>query len=308
MRDTTRSAIIAGLAILAVAFAAATLDSTVVPGNSGPGGPGSGSGDGDGGVLSRPPEAGPGTTVQLPFLTVLLAILAGIATLALVAYMIVYWREALAVVLVGIAVLGLVFVLIQVLSSLGGTSRSPMLTPGNGSIFGGGGGAGGGGAGGGAGGGDGSGTALPLAPVLLVVFVIGLALTGAVLGLFKTARVDTREDLEESEVDGESDTAVGRAAGRAADRLEEQVDVDNEVYRAWREMVALLDVDEPDTCTPGEFATAAIEGGLGPEDVDELTRLFEDVRYGETRPTEEYERRAITVFRRIEDRYSESDS
>jgi hypothetical protein len=70
-------------------------------------------------------------------------------------------------------------------------------------------------------------------------------------------------------------------------------------------MTELLDVDEPSSTTPGEFATAAVAAGLGRSDVDELTRLFEDVRYGSTEPSEDLEARALAVFRRIESRYAD---
>ena len=292
MRETTRSAVIAVLAILAVAFAAATLDSTVTTERSGPEGPGIWGGEGDGGLLP-PPQSGPapGEAVQVPFLTELLAILAGIAVLAILAYLIIYWREALKIVLAIAVLLGLLFILFQFLSS----SSSPLMEPGNGSVFGG-------------GGGGGSETTQPSPPSLVFLLILGLALAGAVVALFRTTTEDSENPAGESEAGGSNAAAVGRAAGRAADRLEQEADVDNEVYRTWREMTDLLDVADPETSTPGEFADAAVEAGLGREDVGELTRLFEDVRYGEMHPSDEHERQAVTIFRRIEDRYAEDES
>jgi hypothetical protein len=104
--------------------------------------------------------------------------------------------------------------------------------------------------------------------------------------------------------DGDGIEGVAQAAGRAADRIEEETGVDNEVYRAWREMATLLGAERPETSTPGEFADDAVAAGMDPEDVDELTRLFEAVRYGDSPPTEEREQRAVTILRRIEATYA----
>nr|WP_303647825.1 DUF4129 domain-containing protein [Haloarchaeobius amylolyticus] len=94
--------------------------------------------------------------------------------------------------------------------------------------------------------------------------------------------------------------AVGAAAGRAADRLEDTTAVDNEVYRAWREMTTHLDVPDPQSSTPAEFAEAAVAAGMTREQVDELTALFEEVRYGGEAPTSDRETRAIDALRAIE--------
>lgn len=297
MKDTTRSAIIAWLAILAVAFAAATLNSTVIPESSGPSGPDGRGGDGDGGLLP-PPQSSPtpGETLQIPFLTEILTLLVVIAALAFIAYVIIYWREALGIILAGVALLGLLFILFQLFSSPAQPPSPPMMEPGNGSILGGG------------GGGGGSDTTQTSPPSLILLLVLGLAFVGAVGALFRTTTDDSDDSPGETDDGGTNAAAVGRAAGRAAARLEEAADVDNEVYRTWQEMTELLDVDDPGTSTPREFAAAAVEAGLGSDDVGELTRLFEDVRYGNQQPSNEHERRAITVFRRIEDRYAEDDS
>lgn len=98
--------------------------------------------------------------------------------------------------------------------------------------------------------------------------------------------------------------AVGRAAGRAADRIEASEEFDNEVYRAWAEMATSLEVEHPDSSTPSEFATAAVDAGMDREDVEGLTRLFEDVRYGGRSPTPEREHAAVETLRRIEDQYA----
>jgi hypothetical protein len=70
-------------------------------------------------------------------------------------------------------------------------------------------------------------------------------------------------------------------------------------------MTAQLDVEGPESTTPREFQAAAVEAGMGPEDVRELTHLFEDVRYGGYSPTADREQRALAVLRRIEEKYGD---
>jgi hypothetical protein len=127
--------------------------------------------------------------------------------------------------------------------------------------------------------------------------------------LFRASGDQTVTTLGEEEDDtGEQpDVAdLAAAAGEAAERLQEHdADVDNEVYRAWWEMTSLLNVPKPDSATPGEFAEAAIEAGLDESHVDDLTTLFEEVRYGRRDP-ESREERAIAVFQDIEAEYGEA--
>lgn len=93
---------------------------------------------------------------------------------------------------------------------------------------------------------------------------------------------------------------VADAAGKAAERIESEAPVDNEVYRAWREMTEYLDVDAPESSTPGEFADAAIAEGLDPDRVASLTDVFQRVRYGDAEP-ELYEADAVSALRSIEE-------
>lgn len=148
-----------------------------------------------------------------------------------------------------------------------------------------------------------------VSPVLIVA-VFGIALVAVAAVLFRASGDQTVTTLGEEEEDtGEQpDVAdLAAAAGEAADRLEEHdVDVDNEVYRAWWEMTSLLNVPRPDSATPGEFAEAAIEAGLDETHVNDLTTLFEEVRYGRRDP-ESREERALEVFRAIEDEYGGSE-
>jgi hypothetical protein len=68
-------------------------------------------------------------------------------------------------------------------------------------------------------------------------------------------------------------------------------------------MTRTLRVDRPATSTPAEFADAAVDAGMDPDDVSELTELFEAVRYGAEQPTEDHTRRAKKALRRIERTY-----
>ena len=156
--------------------------------------------------------------------------------------------------------------------------------------------------------GSGSGTTLT-DPSVLLLLGLGVALVAAVALLFVSSGDDDPEPDEAfDEPDPTEDVAaVGRAAGEAADRIEESTDVANEVYRAWREMTRHLDVANPRSSTPSEFAGAAVEAGMAREDVDELTALFEEVRYGGESPTDERERRALDALRNIEREYADGD-
>ena len=146
-------------------------------------------------------------------------------------------------------------------------------------------------------------------PPALILGLFGVVLVATAAVLFRASgdqQITTMEEEAVDEGEGADVMDLAQAAGRAADRLEEHnADVDNEVYRAWWEMTSMLDVPNPDSATPGEFAEAAVDVGLGEEDVAELTRLFEEVRYGKRDP-ESREQLAIDVFRNIEDEYGGS--
>jgi hypothetical protein len=294
MKDTTRTATVAALVVVAVAVVAGSLDTTVVPERGGAEGPVSGNGSGQGGLLPPPPETTPvaGEPLRVPFVGEILTVLAAIAAAGFVAYVVVYRREALSIVAAVAVLLALLLLLFQFLSA---PETPQAMGPGEGVLFGEGG-----------GGGEAETTRSGRPPPALVL-VVGVVVAGVVLALVGTGGGDADDADGADEVDPASTAAVGRAAGRAADRLESETDVDNEVYRTWREMTELLDVDDPESTTPGEFATAAVEAGLGREDVDELTHLFEEVRYGGAAPSDDYERRAVAVFRRIEAQYADAE-
>ena len=70
-------------------------------------------------------------------------------------------------------------------------------------------------------------------------------------------------------------------------------------------MTTHLPVDNPASSTPAEFADAAVAAGMDREDVAELTRLFEAVRYGDEPITPEREDRAVAALRNIERSYGD---
>ena len=158
-----------------------------------------------------------------------------------------------------------------------------------------------GGSGSGPGGGPGVAGALPM---LALVIVALLALAGFVV---VRASGDTEAGAPPSAAESSDDETlsdVGRAAGEAAERLDApDADAENEVYRAWRELTALLDVPRPASSTPGEFAEAARAAGMDAEHVDALTDVFREVRYGGETADETRERRASEALRAIEDAY-----
>lgn len=156
----------------------------------------------------------------------------------------------------------------------------------------------------GGGSGEASGAAVS-APTLAVFVLVGIALLGA-LAVVLATRGDDEDDVEgpEPPASAEADiAAVARAAGTAADRIAADAPVDNEVFRAWGEMTDALELESPETTTPAAFEAAAVEVGMAPDDVEELRRLFEEVRYGGEAPSAERERRAMSALRRIEAEY-----
>lgn len=144
---------------------------------------------------------------------------------------------------------------------------------------------------------------------VLLLLVLGLLGVVALLVLTgdhdQTATGEGEEEMEEEAADDVSVAAIGAAAGRAADRLERDGEFENEVYRAWAEMTEPLSVSHPESSTPGEFAAAAVDAGMDREDVEQLTRLFADVRYGGAEATAEREAAAVETLRRIETEYAD---
>ena len=152
---------------------------------------------------------------------------------------------------------------------------------------------------------DGIFAAPPIPPALIAILFGGIMIAAVVLLFTMSGEEETYEPIEEEEPMPDA-ADFARAAGLAADRIEKaNVAVDNAVYRAWLEMTDLLSIENPKTTAPMDFAEAAIEVGLGREDVYELTQLFTEVRYG-GKDAENREERAIEVLRNIEQQYQDT--
>lgn len=306
-RQTVTAVAIAVVGVLAVALAAATLTTAVAP-ESGLGGDGEGGGESGDAFGSPPPvDDRPADSVEVPLLKELVQLVVLLIALAVVGYVLAYRRDAVPVLVAILAAAAVAWLAAQFVSGTLAPPEPPTGGPGGDGLI------------GGSDGDDGSGSGetvpgpLPL-PALLVL-VLGVALVGVLLTIGRGSTpgpglLDRSDDADSERTDAEP-RAIGRAAGRAADRIERGDggdDVENDVYRAWAEMTSLLAVSDPDTTSPREFETAAVEAGLDADDVRELTRLFEDVRYGGYSPTADREQRAVRVFRRIESQYAREET
>ncbi len=288
------------VAIVAIGLAAATVRSPIETGGSGGSGGGSGSGTGTG--TEPPPEPDVGGEGVPQFFEYLVYALLIVIAIGLAWYFLVHRREFLRLAAVVVASCIVLVVLIWLFVEFGpepnvelpnGTAEE-LPEEGGGDP--------------GEGEGDGDVSPISITPLLGVLGVITAIFVGAlVLTNRQSDEDDLAAEMEGLEAEGDAEqAAVGEAAGRAATRIEatDEDDVDNEVFRAWEEMTGLLEVDRPETSTPREFADAAIDAGLARHHVEDLTRLFEDVRYGGAETTDEMEERAVSVLRQIETEYA----
>ncbi|ELZ43011.1 hypothetical protein C463_10425 [Halorubrum californiense DSM 19288] len=309
-RDALVAVVVALLALVALGVAAATLDTAVDTGSGGFGGSGGdapsvGSDAGDPGVLTSSGEGGEFSASGLCFPALreppaVIALLVGVTLLAGITY-----RDT-ASPLASVAVAGVMGAPIGVLFWVLSTCRSVAENVSIGL------GLGGNGtgllpAGAAGGGGFGSGEGAASAPQILFAVVVVVAVIASVAALLLAGGDDEADGDAGGRTDEPADeppdlAAVGRTAGEAADRIESS-DADNEVYRAWRDMTDVLDVDRPASSTPAEFATAAVDAGVDEEPVTALTEVFERVRYGGEDATDDRERRAVEALRRIEERH-----
>ena len=312
-RDTLAAVLLALLAVVALGVAAATLDSAVsLDGGGLGGGDGSAAGpDGDddrtgvssspGGefAVTPPPVCVEGLR-EPPGLLLFAGILAAVGVFA---YRDTGSRFAAVTVATTLGVpLGALWWLVSVCRPLdaafdaafGGESDGAGILPESD-----------GGSGTGLGGGGDGAVSTPEALFAVVVVVALLASLAVLLAAAgdDDAHAAAGDGSEEPTDERRPDLgAVGRTAGEAADRIE-SLDADNEVYRAWRDMTAVLDVERPESSTPAEFAAAAVDAGVDEGPVADLTAVFERVRYGGEDPTEDRERRAVEALRRIERRH-----
>ena len=303
-RDRVLPLALALLAVVALALAAATLDSAIVADDAGPGGDGSGVGGNDGNAADEPAggtdaaadrslagAAGTSAPLCLPALREPPALLVGgllFAGLFAVVYRSTRSTAAGTAVCgaVGLPV-GLLWVGLascgsagDVVPPPGGAVGEDLLPAGGGS--------------------DGAAGAVSSSTPLIALFV-AVAVAVVLVALLATGSDERAADGTADPDEGEEPAAaVSRVAAAAADRIADgDADAENEVYRAWRRMTERLDVASPETTTPREFRRAAVEAGMDREDVAALTRLFESVRYGDREPTDDRERRAVETLRRL---------
>ncbi|WP_135823744.1 DUF4129 domain-containing protein [Halorussus ruber] len=85
-------------------------------------------------------------------------------------------------------------------------------------------------------------------------------------------------------------------------------DPDNPISAAWYEMVERLDLDDRRDLTPREYAAAARRRGADADAVQTLTGLFEEVRYGGARVTEERRERAEEIRDRVRSQLDRGDA
>lgn len=294
-RDLVVRVTVVLIAIVAIGLVAATISTPIDPGTEGYG-PDEGEGQP---IAEEPSEADEPSSPSAEAFFYLVYVLLILVAVMVVWYLINYRREVvkLAAVLLVVSAVLLGFYYLLTLIGFEGVLQEPapveeaQQEPGGGD----------------GGTGEEETTSPDVPPLAGVIAILALIFIGA---LALTSRSSSSsgpigEPEPESEPEAER-AAVAAAAGRAADRIADvdARDVDNEVYRAWREMTDLLEVDRPETTTPGEFEAAAVDAGLHEHHVSRLTRLFEDVRYGHEATTAERESRAVETLRAIEASYA----
>ena len=307
-RNALGSALVAVLAVVAFGVGAASLDALDSQREAGSGGSFSGVGSGGGFVPAEPEPIEVGATPTLPSWLLGLLVVAVVAAFALALYRFrdefsleTLRKAALAAVPIGVVVL-FVYLVLQLFGSDNIPERNgsvPDRTPM-------------------APGGSGGGSAMegtsnaPLTdpPLLAITGLAGLVLLVGVAAVwFGRDGGESDPEMDQPSADepagSESTVGIGNAAGRAADRIDERGEAGNEIYRAWEEMTDHLDVANPGSSTPREFARAAADAGMERGDVDELTDLFRTVRYGGRRVTDDRESRAVNALRNIEREYAE---
>lgn len=312
-RRTAGTAAVALIAVLALALAAAALPSPVLIQDDGSvgegtgGGIGQGTGDGTGaadGGFERPEWLGPLVAVTFALLRVL-GTLAMLLLLALLVYVTVTRRDALLSALrellarIPAAVAQVVALAVFALALLilfpgGGVPESAPIVPFVGE-----------------GGGGETSASTPTTPpptaILAVLLVLGVG-SALVLGVrsWVRSRSESESGADGDEAkDGAGDTAdapgeTSRSGDQAPEGIESNATPTDAVMAAWHEMATLVTDGKPRTTTPRQVTAQAIAAGLDPDDVEVLTRLFEDVRYGDVELTEEQKHRALRALDRIE--------
>lgn len=290
-RETVQAIAIAAMGTIAVAVAAATLDDLWNPDT-----PRGDTGGGGERPLGPPPAPDHPEGVEIPYVDEILMFLALVVAILGAIYLVLNYRK------VGLMILGLVG-FTGLLLLIGEALDVPFPEPreaaeGTWNL---------------SAAGENGQSAPPDAhidwlPVMALLAIFGIAVVAALALSIGGSRISLGRSSGDATRARNSDAVaseIGAVAGRAADRIESSDAYENEVYRAWVEMTGLFDMSDPELATPGDFAATAIDTGLSPADVEDLTELFEIVRYGDRPPTPEREQQAIDLLRRIENRYAE---
>ena len=129
------------------------------------------------------------------------------------------------------------------------------------------------------------------------VVILGglLLLTGGGILLVFWATTDRAE--ESSDYDDKTPQEMGSSSSSLSTLG--HIDPENALYQAWWEMVQKADVSQASTKSPGEIASIAIESGLDPKTVTELTRLFQTVRYSQSPVTKDTEHQAQNLLEQV---------
>lgn len=273
------------LGVLAVALAAASLPAIETGAGTGPGSPGPGDGEGRAppGVAATDVDAVPGV------LDVVGWVLLALAVVGVLGYLAADWPHVLATVVVVAVAAVVAFAFSRFLPTVFTPADIPHpRLPAGGPI-----------------GGGGGGRLSPVGDRVVFPALVLLLAVVAGVALFRTARSRTGETAGTDRADSPD---PGRVAGQTLDRLDGGTDLDDEIRRSWYEMTLLLEPSRPASTTPREFAARAADEGVNRNDVDELTRLFERVRYGGHDPTEADRRRAVAVLRQIEAAHGDGES
>lgn len=287
--STVSIGVLAVLGVLAVGLLAGSIQSPTVLDDGG--GSGFALGDGDG-SLPFPSFTGgdAGAASQLPGVVQVILVLAAIAVILGVLYTFSEPRMLLAAVLI----LGLALVVALLANFAGfesGSGANPLDSTGEAGQP-----------------GAPEDSPSPVSLLWAIAPLVGLLVVAAGFVTLSGAREgETDEETipgEEGAPEGDDAAALAQIAGETAERIEAaertNTSLENEVYRAWHEMTDQLQVANPESTTPGEFATAATKTGLDADAVAELTDLFEAVRYGGVEATEAREQRAVKVLQRVE--------
>jgi hypothetical protein len=100
---------------------------------------------------------------------------------------------------------------------------------------------------------------------------------------------------------------IAREAYRAVQAIQAGTDLKDTVLNCYRQMTEILQaergIERQQAMTPREFEQHLAGIGLSDDHIGQLTRLFEQVRYGHNRPTGQDEQEAIACLNTIVQRY-----